>query len=603
MNASVAAFHPVRLSDGRCTANILSTFRSDYDSGMPGSFNPASYDSSPQDIEHGPFSRPLTPNRSESRSDYSSGMPGSFTPTSYESSPPFNEPGPFARPPAPNRSESRSDYSSGMPGSFTPPSYESSPQDNEHGPFSRPRKTPFTTPTRSDYISSLGGGSHAPSPPPQDSEGDFFSRSRNTPFATPNRSDYISSLGGGSNTPSPPPQDDEPNPFFSSPKSSRASPIIPKAPVESFASSTPSGPGLGSYLDALGSSSNRITGPGISTYLDTVPRNVPEIGGVGLSSYSNSIPASNVAGGPGLSTYTDALSGRSAPHDTSIGGDCMDANSIASLGTTSNAASSRRPIVGGNWKCNPASALELSDLVRNFDGCAQYLDKCDVYVCPSNLHVSLVKDSFAPGISVAPQNCNFGGCGAYTGEMAVDQIKDLGMKTVLIGHSERRGEFGLPTPAESNHLLATKLQYILDQGLNCIFCIGEPLPVREQGINAVLNECISQLQDIVPILRALQDKSRVVIAYEPVWAIGTGVTATPEQAQETHAAIRDWLEQAVDSYTASQIRIQYGGSANAQNAPELAACPDIDGFLVGGASLKPDIVDIVASIAAKSHVY
>jgi len=257
----------------------------------------------------------------------------------------------------------------------------------------------------------------------------------------------------------------------------------------------------------------------------------------------------------------------------------------------------RKPIVGGNWKCNPATSASLPELVSNFDKCADYLDKCDVYVCPSNLHVGIVKDMFKAGISVAPQNCNFGGCGAYTGEMAVDQIKDMGMTTVLIGHSERRGEFGLPTPAESNELLATKLQYILDHGLQCIFCIGEPLPVREKGIDAVLAECVSQLEDIVPILKNLEDKSRVVIAYEPVWAIGTGVTASPDQAQETHKAIRDWIATAVDQKTADEIRIQYGGSANAANAPELSACPDIDGFLVGGASLKPEIADIVAAIA------
>lgn len=260
-------------------------------------------------------------------------------------------------------------------------------------------------------------------------------------------------------------------------------------------------------------------------------------------------------------------------------------------------ATARKPIVGGNWKCNPVSASALPELVRNFDGCAAHLDKCDVYVCPSNLHVALCKDDFAPGIAVAPQNCNFGGCGAYTGEMAVDQIKDMGMGTVLIGHSERRGEFGLPTPAESCELMATKLQYILDAGLNCVFCIGEPLPVREKGIDAVLAECVTQLKDIVPILKTLEDKSRVVIAYEPVWAIGTGVTASPEQAQETHKAIRGWIAANVDQATADAIRIQYGGSANAANAPELSACPDIDGFLVGGASLKPEIVDIVAAIA------
>ena len=219
-------------------------------------------------------------------------------------------------------------------------------------------------------------------------------------------------------------------------------------------------------------------------------------------------------------------------------------------------------------------------------------------MAPSTLHVPLVKDDLkALGIGVATQNCNFTGCGAYTGEMAVDQVKDMGMKAVLIGHSERRGEFGLPTPAESNALMATKLQYILDHGLTCIFCIGEPLPIREKGIDAVLAECVSQLEDIVPILKALEDKSRVVIAYEPVWAIGTGVTASPEQAQETHKAIRGYLATAVDQKTADEIRIQYGGSANAANAPDLSAMPDIDGFLVGGASLKPEFVDIVKAIA------
>mmetsp|Transcript_25623 Transcript_25623/g.28641 ORF Transcript_25623/g.28641 Transcript_25623/m.28641 type:complete len:312 (-) Transcript_25623:40-975(-) len=280
-------------------------------------------------------------------------------------------------------------------------------------------------------------------------------------------------------------------------------------------------------------------------------------------------------------------------------------NNPVTVGTTTthlNSSSSRKPIVGGNWKCNPTSASDLSTLVQNFAGCAPYLDKCEVYVCPSNLHVALVQDAFIPGIAVAPQNCNFGGCGAYTGEMAVDQIKDLGMTTVLIGHSERRGEFQLPTPAESNQLLATKLQYILEQGLRCIFCIGEPLPVREQGLEAVLAACVSQLTEIVPILQDLDDKSRVVLAYEPVWAIGTGVTASPAEAQETHAAIRHWIASHVDQHTADAIRIQYGGSANAANAPELSACPDIDGFLVGGASLKPEIVDIVAALAtSKEH--
>jgi len=257
----------------------------------------------------------------------------------------------------------------------------------------------------------------------------------------------------------------------------------------------------------------------------------------------------------------------------------------------------RKPIVGGNWKCNPVETNKLVDLVANINACAEYKEKCDVYVCPSNLHVGMVYQKFESGIMVTPQNCNFKGCGAYTGEMAVDQMVDMGIKCCLIGHSERRGEFGLPTPAESNSLLAAKAEYIISKGLTCIFCIGEPLPIREQGIEAVLETCKEQLKDIVPLLKGLEDKSRLVIAYEPVWAIGTGVTATPEQAQETHKAIREHIASAVDQKTADEICIQYGGSANAKNAPELSACPDIDGFLVGGASLKPEFADIVKAIA------
>merc|ERR1712066_190822 len=186
------------------------------------------------------------------------------------------------------------------------------------------------------------------------------------------------------------------------------------------------------------------------------------------------------------------------------------------------------------------------------------------------------------------------GCGAFTGEMCVDQMASMGIEWVLIGHSERRGEFGLPTPAESLSLLATKLAYILEKGLKCVFCIGEPLPIREKGIDAVMAEMAKQLEQI----KGLLDPAKVVIAYEPVWAIGTGVTASPEQAQETHAEIRKWIAANSSQEVADGIRIQYGGSANAKNAPELSACPDIDGFLVGGASLKPEFAEIVAAIGA-----
>jgi len=251
----------------------------------------------------------------------------------------------------------------------------------------------------------------------------------------------------------------------------------------------------------------------------------------------------------------------------------------------------RTPIVGGNWKCNPDSKSKLDALIDNINKCDT--SACEVYVCPSPLHVDYCSDKFTNGALVTPQNCNFTGCGAYTGEMSVEQMKDLGIKQVLIGHSERRGEFGI-FPMDNNDTLATKLKYILDAGLSCIFCIGEPLPIREKGIDAVLAEMANQLTPI----KGLLDPAKVVIAYEPVWAIGTGVTASPEQAQETHAGIRKWIADNVSPACAEGIRIQYGGSANAKNAPDLSAQPDIDGFLVGGASLKPEFADIVAAISA-----
>ena len=255
------------------------------------------------------------------------------------------------------------------------------------------------------------------------------------------------------------------------------------------------------------------------------------------------------------------------------------------------AAGTRKPIVGGNWKCNPAEMSKLPELVANINACDT--SACDVYVCPSTLHIGIVYQSFTNGAKVAPQNCNFKGCGAYTGEMAADQMVDMGIKWCLIGHSERRGEFELPTPAESNTLLATKLKYLLDKGMNVILAIGEPLPIREKGIDAVMENLIPQLAEVKDLL----DPARVVIAYEPVWSIGTGVTASPEQAQETHKAIRSWIAKEVSPAVAAAIRIQYGGSANAKNAPDLSRCPDVDGFLVGGASLKPEFAEIVAAIS------
>merc|ERR1719277_1119585 len=196
------------------------------------------------------------------------------------------------------------------------------------------------------------------------------------------------------------------------------------------------------------------------------------------------------------------------------------------------------------------------------------------------------------GAMVTPQNCNFKGCGAFTGEMAVEQMKAVGLTNVMIGHSELRGEFGI-FKMDDDTTLATKLKYILDAGMTCVYCIGEPKEVREKGLDAVTALMDTQLKQIYSLL----DPAKVVIAYEPVWAIGTGLTATPADAQATHKGIRDLIAKNASASVADGIRIQYGGSANAKNAPDLSAQPDIDGFLVGGASLKPEFADIVKAIA------
>merc|ERR1719379_1222724 len=151
---------------------------------------------------------------------------------------------------------------------------------------------------------------------------------------------------------------------------------------------------------------------------------------------------------------------------------------------------------------------------------------------------------------------------------------------------------------DNNETLAIKLKYVLDAGMTCVFCIGEPKEIREQGLEAVLAEMDVQLTEIYSLL----DAEKVVIAYEPVWAIGTGLTATPEDAQATHAGIRKLIAEKASADVAEKIRIQYGGSANAKNAPDLSAQPDIDGFLVGGASLKPEFADIIKAISAAKGV-
>jgi triosephosphate isomerase len=192
-------------------------------------------------------------------------------------------------------------------------------------------------------------------------------------------------------------------------------------------------------------------------------------------------------------------------------------------------------------------------------------------------------------ISVGAQNCGANDKpGAFTGEICASQLVDAGVQWVIIGHSERREGFGMA--GEDSELCAKKLKVALDAGLKVMFAIGEKKEERESGVT--MEVCASQLQPAAKLLEE-KDWANVAIAYEPVWAIGTGLTATPEMAQETHKSIREWVAEHVSADVASAVRIQYGGSMKGANAKELLAQPDIDGGLIGGASLKADFFNVV----------
>jgi len=207
----------------------------------------------------------------------------------------------------------------------------------------------------------------------------------------------------------------------------------------------------------------------------------------------------------------------------------------------------------------------------------------EVVVGVPGCYLEYCSSKLPPTVGVAAQNCYKADKGAFTGELAPSMILDCGCKWVILGHSERRNVFG-----ETDELIGEKVGFALQSGLSVIPCIGELLEEREAGKTTEV--CFRQLKAIA---EKVSDWSRVVLAYEPVWAIGTGKTASPEQAQEVHAAIRAWLAEHVSPEVAAATRILYGGSVTAENCRELAACPDIDGSLVGGASLKPDFVKII----------
>eukprot|EP00245_Coleochaete_scutata_P000445 TRINITY_DN10572_c0_g1_i1.p1 TRINITY_DN10572_c0_g1~~TRINITY_DN10572_c0_g1_i1.p1 ORF type:complete len:290 (+),score=45.99 TRINITY_DN10572_c0_g1_i1:100-870(+) len=252
----------------------------------------------------------------------------------------------------------------------------------------------------------------------------------------------------------------------------------------------------------------------------------------------------------------------------------------------------RKFIVGGNWKCNGnlASVQKLVETLNAGDVPSQ--DLVEVVVSPPFVYLPTVKSTIRPDFAVAGQNCWVSKGGAYTGEVSAEMLVDLNIPWVIIGHSERRAIL-----KESNEFVGDKVAYALSVGLQVIACVGETLEQREAG--ETTSVVSAQVKAIADKLQP-SDWANIVLAYEPVWAIGTGKVATPAQAQEVHADLRAWLAANISQTVADQTRIQYGGSVNGGNCVELASQPDVDGFLVGGASLKSEFLDIIKSATVKA---
>ena len=249
---------------------------------------------------------------------------------------------------------------------------------------------------------------------------------------------------------------------------------------------------------------------------------------------------------------------------------------------------SRQLIAAGNWKMNTnlGEGMALAEALVAGEKANNVL----VILAVPYTHLSSIAQIIAnvPGIKLAAQNCHEKEKGAYTGEISISMLQSVGVEYVVLGHSERREYAG-----ESNALLAAKVKLVLEKGLTPIFCCGEALDIREAGTH--IEYVAQQLQESLFHLNA-EDFSKVIIAYEPIWAIGTGVTASPTQAQEMHQSIRQLIADAYSSDLAEATSILYGGSVKPGNAEELFSQSDVDGGLVGGASLKSE--DFLAIINA-----
>ncbi len=239
----------------------------------------------------------------------------------------------------------------------------------------------------------------------------------------------------------------------------------------------------------------------------------------------------------------------------------------------------RQPIIAGNWKMN-GSLESIRTLVAGLNEGIGEVTRAEMAVCPPAAYLAEVSSLIeGSAIALGAQDLSNAASGAYTGEIAGSMLNDFGCKYVIVGHSERRNIRG-----ESDELVAEKFKAAQDAGLTPILCVGELLEEREEGVTEAV--CARQIDAVISSC-GVSAFENSIIAYEPVWAIGTGKTATPEQAQEVHAFIRNHIARQ-DQAVADGLRIQYGGSMNAGNAAELLAQPDIDGGLIGGASLKAE---------------
>jgi len=253
----------------------------------------------------------------------------------------------------------------------------------------------------------------------------------------------------------------------------------------------------------------------------------------------------------------------------------------------------RRKLIAGNWKMNKSyneSQILAEEISKNIE--PTITENIDVLICPPFISLGviseIIKDS---GIKLGAQNVYSENDGAYTGEISAEMLKSVGCEYVIIGHSERRKFF-----YETDEDVNAKVKKALDKGLKVIVCVGETLEEREKGDfeKAVTAQVTGALEEI-----SKESMRDVVIAYEPVWAIGTGLNATPEQASEIHGMIGNTVSKLYDSDTAENLRILYGGSVNAKNAKEMLSACGVDGALIGGASLKPDDFISIANEASK----